>query len=287
MISQKQFKEHFLELKNAVYVWGANCVKINKAVIDKLYSCYKTSTYNKTYYNGKLKEANGKIGADCSGSFYPLSGYDTTAAGYYGRCVKKGKIGSIPKDKVCMVFKRNARGTINHIGCYTGDGYVCEMASSKKNYQRKPLLGNGWDDWGLPDFVDYSEKASDKKASVELNTDGEWGRDTTRMSQMVLGTTVDGIVSNQPVRLKVYVPGALESSWEFESKNYKAGSELIRAMQELFGMTGREVDGHCGKDTVMEMQRFLKAKGFYSGTIDGIMGPKTVKAWQEYINSRL
>lgn len=282
MITQNQLKEHFLGLKNAVYVWGANCETITEKMINKLYNNYRTSTYNRAYYDGKLAEGKGKTGADCSGSLYPLSGYDTTAAGYYNRCTKKGAIGSLPKDKVCLVFKANSRDPINHVGCYTGDGFVSEMASSKKNYQRKPLAGNGWDYWGLPDFVDYEEEEKDL-----LEVDGFWGRDTTRKSQQVLGTTVDGIVSNQPVSCMKYLPGAQETSWEFESKNYKRGSNLIKAIQELVGMTGRDVDGHCGKDTVTEMQIFLQKLGFYTGKIDGKMGPKTVMAWQKYINSRL
>lgn len=282
MITQKQLKEHFLGLKNAIYVWGANCEAITEAMIEKLYNNYRTSTYNRAYYDGKFAEGKGKIGADCSGSLYPLSGYDTTAAGYYDRCTKKWAVGSIPKDKVCLVFKVNSKGSINHVGCYTGDGYVSEMASSKKNYQRKPLADNGWDLWGLPDFVDYEVEEKNL-----LEVDGEWGRDTTTKSQHVLGTKEDGIVSNQPVSCQKYLPNAQESSWEFERTNYKRGSNLIKAIQELVGMTGRDVDGHCGRDTVTAMQIFLQEFGFYTGKIDGKMGPKTVMAWQQYINSRL
>lgn len=282
MITQKQLKEHFLGLSGAIYVWGANCKTITEEMINSLYDNYRTSTYDKAYYDGKLAEGKGKIGADCSGALYPLSGYDTTAAGYYNRCTKKGTIDSIPEDKVCLVFKVNSFGSINHVGCYTGDGYVSELASSKKNYQRKALSGNGWDKWGLPDFVDYETEEKDL-----LEVDGKWGRDTTTKSQRVLGTKEDGIVSNQPVSCKEYLPNAQESSWEFERTNYKRGSNLIKAIQKLVGMTGRDVDGHCGKDTVKAMQIFLQKLGFYTGKIDGKMGPLTVMAWQQYINSRL
>ena len=285
MATQKQLKEHFLNLKGAVYVWGANCQKITKGLMDNLFKSFGSKTYDKEYYANKLNEGEGKIGADCSGSIFPISGYDTTASGYYNRCNKRGNIASLPEDKVCLVFKKNSSGSINHVGCYTGDGYVSEMASSKKNYQRKPLKGNGWDYWGFPDFVTDYETASSK--SGKLSVDGSWGKDTTKMSQKVLGTTVDGIVSNQPVSCKEYVQNASESSWEFESKNYKKGSELIKAIQELVGLTGRDVDGHCGKTTVKAMQTFLNAKGFSCGKVDGYMGENTVKAWQKYINSRL
>lgn len=283
MKTQAQLKAHFLSLEDAIYVWGANGQIITKALMNSLYKSYGTSTYNKAYYDNKLKEGQGKTGADCSGALYGVSGYDTTAQGYYNKCVKRGTILSIPRNKVCLVFKVNSSGVINHVGCYTGDGYVSEMASSAKNYQRKPLDNNGWDYWGFADFVsDYADEPKEL-----LTVDGEWGRNTTKMSQKVLGTTVDGFVSNQPIACAQYLPNALESSWEFEKSGYKSGSQLIKAIQELVGMKGRDVDGHCGKQTVKAMQTFLNLNGFGCGNVDGVMGRKTVVAWQMYINSRL
>lgn len=165
-VTQKQLKDHFLKLGSdgAIYVWGANCQTITRELVDSLHKAYGSSKYNKTYYNNKLKEAAGKIGADCSGSLRPMSGYDTTAAGYYKKCVKKGRIGTLPRTKVCLVFKTDSDGDITHVGCYTGDGYVSEMASSKLNYQRKSVDGNGWDLWGMPDFV------SDPNSEIVTNT---------------------------------------------------------------------------------------------------------------------
>lgn len=283
MVTQNQLKEYFLGLHDAIYVWGANGQTITVQLITSLYKSYGTSKYNRVYYDNKLNEGKGKIGADCSGSLKPISGYDTTAQGYYNRCTKKGKTSNIPRDKVVLVFKRNKSGNINHVGCYTGDGFVSEMKSSKDNYKRSTFVAKEWSDWGMVDFVsDY-----DKKPETLLTVDGEWGKKTTLASQKVLGTKEDSIVSNQPVSCKPYLPNANESSWEFEQTNYKKGSNLIRAIQELVGLTGRDVDGHCGKQTIKAMQRFLMDKGLYLGLIDGKLGPKTVKAWQKYINSRL
>ena len=121
---------------------------------------------------------------------------------------------------------------------------------------------------------------SDKKTAV----DGSWGRDCTYESQRVFGTTMDGVVSYQPSCNKKYLPNAYTGSWKFRSSGYKAGSELIRAIQKFVGV---KQDGWCGKKTVKAMQKFMKKKGFYTGEIDGSMGPATVKGWQKYINSRL
>ena len=282
MLSQIQLKQHFLTLSNALYVWGANGKEITKEYMDELYKVYGTSTYNKAYYDAKLKAGKGKLGADCSGALFPVSGYDTTAQGYYDRCVKRGSILGIPRNKVCLVFKVNGSGRINHVGCYTGDGYVSEMASSQLNYQRKALDNNGWDYWGFPDFVDYTEEKVEK-----LEVDGEWGVDTTKLSQKALGTTVDGIISNQPVSCAKYLLNALESSWEFEKTGFRQGSAFIKALQELVGLTGRDVDGHCGYDTIVALQKFLAKLGFYKGEVDGFMGKLTVCAWQMYVNSIL
>lgn len=128
-----------------------------------------------------------------------------------------------------------------------------------------------------------STKPAEKKDSGKLAVDGNWGKDCTKKSQKVLGTKVDGIVSNQPASNKKYLPNAYTGSWEFTS-NYKGGSALIKSIQKLIGA---KVDGWCGPGTVKAMQKFLRKKDFYTGNIDGSMGPKTVKAWQKYINSRL
>lgn len=120
--------------------------------------------------------------------------------------------------------------------------------------------------------------------SNKITVDGEWGKDTTRATQKVLGTPVDGIVSKQLTSQKKYLQNCLTSSWEFKTSGTAGGSSMVKAIQRLVGST---VDGYAGKNTVIAMQKFLNAKGFNCGSADGYMGAKTVKAWQKYINSRL
>ncbi len=160
MITEKKVCKHFEKLfyGNAIYLWGANCQVITKELTDRLYLTFKSSTYDKDYYNGKFIDGKGKIGADCSGSFYAVSGYDTTAAGYYSKCAVKGDIKDIPRYLPCQVFKTNSSGSINHIGWYMGDGTVIEMKSSNSNCVRRQLDGNGWDLFGIPAWVTYSYK---------------------------------------------------------------------------------------------------------------------------------
>lgn len=133
---------------------------INKEIINKTYNIFKSSTYNRTYYDNKLEEGNGRIGADCSGCMCPVSGFDTTAQNYYNKCIEKNDIKLIPKNKPCLVFKGKTTSSINHIGFYCGNGYVIEMKSSKDNCVKDKLDGKGWKWYGIPSWINYSEQSS-------------------------------------------------------------------------------------------------------------------------------
>ena len=155
--TNKQLLEWFEYLwqNKAIYLWGANSEKITKKLTDKLFSWFGDKTYNKAYYDNKFKEGSGKIGADCSGSFYPISGFDTTAEGYYKRCAVKGGLLKLPKDKICQVFKKNLSGKITHIGLYCGNGYTIEMKSSKDNVHKEKFNPLRWTYYGIPDWIEY------------------------------------------------------------------------------------------------------------------------------------
>lgn len=135
---------------------------------------------------------------------------------------------------------------------------------------------------GLPAASIPSGGSSGSSGSTgKVAVDGRWGPATTRRSQKVLGTSVDGIVSKQSVRCKKYLQNASTSSWRFVSRCGN-GSLMIRALQRKVGAS---VDGVAGKKTIMALQRFLNKHGYSCGSVDGYMGSKTVKAWQRYINA--
>lgn len=145
-----------LYINKGIYLWGANSEIITKELCDRLFKTYGSSTYNRQYYNNKLKEGTGYIGADCSGAMYPVSGFDTTAQGYYNKCTTKGNISSIPKNTPCLVFKGKSTSAINHIGFYLGNDYVVEMKSSKDNCVRGKLSTGNWKWYGIPNWIEYS-----------------------------------------------------------------------------------------------------------------------------------
>lgn len=148
--------EWFESLYNnkAIYLWGADGQVITKELTDKLFSIFKSVTYNKQYYDDKLKEGSGKIGSDCSGAFTKITGKNQTARTYYSETINKGMISNIPTDKVCLVWNKN----LTHIGLYCGNGYTIEMKSSKYNCVKEKFNPSRWYYYGLPDWIEYTVK---------------------------------------------------------------------------------------------------------------------------------
>ena len=215
---------------------------------------------------------------------------------------------------------RNGNGNRNYYSveiCYsTGDS--AKFTQSEKNaayYIACKLNEHGWDIDKVKKHQDFSGKycphktldlgwerflnlirgylgqatiptppSKPSKPSVtKLAVDGSWGQATTKALQKILGTKQDGIVSNQPTINRKYLYSASSTSWQFKKTGYRAGSNMIRALQKFIGA---KTDGWFGKGSVMALQKFLNGKG-YKLSVDGSMGPATVKAWQQYINSRL
>lgn len=158
MVTQQQFKEHFRHLRdsNAIYLWGANGQIISKELVDKLFKAYGSNTYNRAYYDAKLEEGEGKIGADCSGAIYPLSGGDNTASGYYNACPTKGSIKELPKNVACLVFNKN----LTHVVAYMGDGTTIEMKSSADNVHEESFNESRWAYYGIPSWLDTAIERS-------------------------------------------------------------------------------------------------------------------------------
>ena len=171
-------------------------------------------------------------------------------------------------------------GTPNHIGMvYDVDDkwiYVVEgNKGSSSTCGKRAIAINGK---YIRGFVHPHYQGSQDVTKVTV--DGQWGYMTTLLSQKVMKTYQDGIVSGQRTSCKKYLPNALTTSWEFTKSGN--GSQLIRTIQKLVGAS---IDGIMGKDSVTALQIFLRDQGIYTDKIDGIMGSNTVKAWQRWINN--
>ena len=163
--------QYFENLYNsgAIYLWAANSQIITKELCDYLYKHYGNKDYDKTYYDKKFLEGAGKIGADCSGSLYPLSGVDQTAQGYYNSCLVKGGISLIDRNKPCLVFKGKSVTSIYHVGFYCGNGYTIEMESSDTNCVKKTLDKGRWNYFGIPSWIDYTGTTTTQGVDLSSN----------------------------------------------------------------------------------------------------------------------
>lgn len=103
----------------------------------------------------------------------------------------------------------------------------------------------------------------------QIAVDGVIGRDTVRRWQQVMGTKVDGVISNQ-VNVN-YRPALIAVN---HNKPYGL-SQLVKAVQRRLGVT---VDGLLGPATIRAIQRRLGV------AVDGILGRETAKALQQRLN---
>lgn len=117
----------------------------------------------------------------------------------------------------------------------------------------------------------------------KIDEDGIWGCDTTWLSQKVMKTYQDGIVSDQNSDCRMYLPACIDDSWEFVYYP-EDGSVLVKAIQK---MVGAEVDGIAGYETVLKLQKWLNRTRSAKLDEDGILGELTCKAWQKYLNSKV
>lgn len=162
---------------------------------------------------------------------------------------------------------------------YDASGKLCPLYYAKRSTEWTTLRNRitGKSASTTTKRVSATKTTTTTKPS-KIAVDGWWGKATTQLAQKVLGTTADGIVSNQPTANKKYLPNCSTTSWQFKSSGYSGGSSMVKALQKRIGAT---VDGYCGKGTITKLQKYLGT------TADGYCGPATVKAWQKWLNSKV
>lgn len=278
MVTQQQFKDHYRHLlsSGAIYLWGANGEIITKELVDRLYRSYGSSTYNRAYYDNKLKEGAGRIGADCSGSIYPLSKADNTARGYYNICKVKGSIKNLPKGTACLVF--NAKFT--HVGAYMGDGTTIEMRSSAMNVYTEKFKESRWAYYGIPVWLDTSNKSTStsKPSTSKPTASSNKTKGVVEYIQKWLNSHYGiGLVEDGKVGPKTKA-GLVKALQKYLNRTYKAG--LVED-----GIFGRATKKACktvkngASDLAFIAQALLYIKGYDmshsgadAGKLDGIWG---------------
>lgn len=269
MTTQQNAFDYYMNMykQGSVYVWGFNSgTIISGESIANAYKSFKSTKYNKAYYDTKLKEGAGKNGSDCSGAHYGISGYDTTAQGYYNRCTKKGSITSIPKDKLVLVFAGNSVSSINHTGVYMGNGMgmVFHMKSSAANAVYEPLASYNWKWWGYADFI--SDYETFRFGTAEWNNT-EW----IQRLQKTFGVAADGSFGAKSLAASVLVS---------KERNHRhACVSLLQEKLNYLGYNCGAVDGIFGTNTYNAVTAFQEKSGL---AVDGIVGKNT---WSRLVSA--
>lgn len=230
---QKDAKQYYIGVKdsNPVYVWGFDYFTlITKESIEKAYKDYHSSTYDKNYYNNKLKEGEGRPGSDCSGMHHDLSGYDTTAQGYYDKCTSKGQFSTLPIKDLCLLFRGKSSNSIKHTGIYLGNGMCLHMKNSKENCVYERVDNHGWTNWGYGNFIDYSQPLGAKPI-------------LTRVLKIKMGGVDVKLLQDQLIS-KGYDCGNIDG--DFGNKTYVA-------VKHFQADNNIAVDGEVGKQTCKKL----------------------------------
>lgn len=101
-----------------------------------------------------------------------------------------------------------------------------------------------------PAYTNAASIPAGPVAGFQTIPDGWWGKNTIRDLQRSQGTTVDAMVSSQPIYWKPSLPGCT-SGWEFVADAKAQGSQLITSMQRDMGISD---DGKAGKDFINALE---------------------------------
>lgn len=119
----------------------------------------------------------------------------------------------------------------------------------------------------------------------KITVSGKWNKATSKLTQQVLGCSkVDSVISSQKKSVEKYIISTGTGAWEFVKTDSAKGSATIKKIQKLIGV---KETGFITTANIKSLQKFLNKKKFNCGEVDGIMGAKTVTAWQKYLNSQV
>lgn len=131
-----------------------------------------------------------------------------------------------------------------------------------------------------------NKATEEKKETIKkITVSGKWNKATSKLTQQVLGCSkVDSVISSQKKSVEKYIISIGSGAWEFVKADSAKGSATIKKIQKLIGV---KETGFITTSNIKSLQKFLNKKKFNCGEADGIMGVKTVTAWQKYLNSQV
>ena len=193
------------------------------------------------------------------------------------------KISSSPVTGGVMVWKKGATlggkdgaGHVAIVEAVYNDGTILTSESGYNAYAfRTARRDNTNGRWSQPSGYTFRgcvinpAVKSETVPAPKLTIDGIGGPDTVRAMQRFFGTTCDGVISGQKKDNKKYYPS-------LKSVEYgKGGSPCIKNLQKWAGVSQ---DGVIGPKTVKAWQKKIGVSA------DGIFGTKSMKAFQKYLN---
>lgn len=156
MGNAEKVRQWCLSKKGCGYVWGATGQKLTQSSLDALYNrhpnevdkdlCWKLWA-NKVVYDcaGFVSEAMRQIGFSITAG--------ATSAWNNKNWAEKGTIDTLPKDKVCCLYRRSTKDSskMQHTGVYFGDGTFMDSRGTKSGViGPNPLSSYGWTHWAIP-----------------------------------------------------------------------------------------------------------------------------------------
>lgn len=146
------------------------------------------------------------------------------------RFADKGEIASLPRDKVCLVFRKDGK-VMAHVGVYLGDGTVVHAKGHDYGVVRQSIDDVTFTHWGVPaglydDALPTLRKGNSgayvkllqealNNAGIVIETDGKFGNNTktaVETFQKKNGLSADGICGQKTWKaLKPYLPETPET----------------------------------------------------------------------------
>lgn len=271
--------------------------------------CSRTTDENDPV-SQEVKEANAS-GCDVAVSFHTNAGGGDGSESYYHVTSSKGKKLAELCEKQTQKIGQNSRKTKTNDLAFTRDtrmtAVLCEcafidndtdndiidtleeqqafgIAYAKAILEYLGIAYTGTDNPIAP--MPQPTPPQPQAPSNKIKEDGIVGEESIKAGQKRLKTTVDGIVSRQPLCNKKLFIAIDARCWKF-TNNYKGGSWFIKELQEMLnaqGFNAGTVDGLAGEKTIIALQQFLSMLGLYAGKIDRYFGENTALGFQKWLN---
>lgn len=185
------------------YIWGSK----GKTLTETLLASYVKA--NPTHVDESVvSKWLGKKTYDCASfisSCFATIGITITSVGVSSQWKKtkwadSGTIDTIPKDRVCCVYREDASSNpMAHGGVYLGNGYVIDARGSKLGVIKRKLSAYKWSHWAIPQGMDYQKEEEVLEVSyqaevVSSNGGGVRMRSEASTSGSILKTLPVGTV---------------------------------------------------------------------------------------------